>query len=46
MKRTATQARKEMESFIGKKVMLKTFVKVDENWRNDERKLKNFGYLE
>jgi GTP-binding protein Era len=46
MKRTGTQARKEMESFIGKKVMLKTFVKVDENWRNDERKLKNFGYLE
>lgn len=46
LKRTATQARKEMESFVGKKVMLKTFVKVDENWRNDERKLRNFGYLE
>jgi GTP-binding protein Era len=46
LKRTATQARKDMESFIGKKVMLKTFVKVDDNWRNDERKLRNYGYLE
>jgi GTPase len=46
LKRVGTQARKDMESFIGKKVMLKTHVKVDENWRNDPRKLKNFGYLE
>jgi GTP-binding protein Era len=35
-----------MESFIGKKVFLKTHVKVDENWRQDERKLRNFGYWE
>ncbi len=46
LKRVGTQARKDMESFVGKKVMLKTHVKVDENWRNDSRKLKNFGYLE
>jgi GTP-binding protein Era len=46
LKRVGTQARKDMESFIGKKVMLKTHIKVDENWRNDERKLKNFGYFE
>lgn len=46
LKRVGTQARKDMESFIGKKVMLKTFVKVDDNWRNDERKLKNLGYLD
>ncbi len=46
LKRTGTQARKDMESFTGKKVMLKTFIKVDPNWRNDERKLKTFGYLD
>jgi len=46
LKRVGTQARKDMESFIGKKIMLKTHVKVDENWRNDERKLKNFGYID
>lgn len=46
LKRVGTQARKDMESFIGKKVMLKTHVKVDENWRDDARKLKNFGYFE
>jgi GTP-binding protein Era len=44
LKRVGTQARKDMESFIGKKVFLKTHVKVDENWRQDERKLRNFGY--
>jgi GTP-binding protein Era len=46
LKRVGTQARKDMESFIGKQVFLKTHVKVDENWRHDERKLKNFGYLD
>jgi GTP-binding protein Era len=46
LKRVGTQARKDMESFIGKKVFLKTHVKVDENWRQDERKLRNFGYWE
>jgi len=46
LKRVGTQARKDMEAFIGKKVFLQTFVKVDENWRNDPRKLRNFGYLE
>ncbi|MFM9004695.1 MAG: GTPase Era, partial [Flavobacteriales bacterium] len=46
LKRVGTQARKDMESFIGKKIFLKTHVKVDENWRQDERKLKNFGYIE
>jgi len=46
LKRVGTQARKDMEAFIGKKVFLQTFVKVDENWRNDPRKLRNFGYIE
>lgn len=46
LKRVGTQARKDMESFIGKKVFLQMFVKVDENWRNDVNRLKNFGYWE
>ena len=45
LKRTATQARKEMERFFGKKIFLETFVKVRKDWRNDERYLKNFGYI-
>jgi GTP-binding protein Era len=46
LKRVGTQARKDMESFIGKKVFLQMFVKVDDNWRNDVNRLKNFGYWE
>ena len=46
LKRVGTLARKEMENFIGKKVFLQTFVKVEENWRNDLNRLKNFGYWE
>jgi GTP-binding protein Era len=46
LKRVGTQARKDIEAFVGKQVFLQTFVKVDENWRNDPRKLRNFGYIE
>lgn len=46
LKRVGSQARRDIESFLGKHVFLKTLVKVDENWRNDERKLKNFGYFD
>ena len=35
-----------MEKFLGKKVFLELFVKVDPNWRNDENKLKRFGYIQ
>jgi len=45
MKKTATEARKEMEHFFGKKIFLETFVKVKKEWRNDENYLKNLGYL-
>ena len=46
IKRMGTQARKDMEAFLGKKVFLETLVKVEENWRSDARKLKMFGYLD
>jgi len=44
LKKMATQARKDMEIFLGKKVFLETFVKVREKWRSNDRDLKNFGY--
>ena len=45
LKKTATEARKEMERFFGKKIFLETFIKVRKDWRNDENYLKNLGYL-
>jgi GTPase len=45
LKRIGTQARKDMEEFIGKKVFLELYVKIDKEWRDNERKLKRFGYL-
>ncbi|MDR1154252.1 MAG: GTPase Era [Bacteroidales bacterium] len=45
LKKTATEARREMERFFGKKIFLETFIKVRKDWRNDENHLKNLGYL-
>jgi len=44
IKQTGIDARKDIEAFTGKKVFLELFVKVKENWKNDERTLKYFGY--
>jgi GTPase len=44
LKRVGTQARKDMESFFGKKVFLETHVKVEADWRTKENILKRFGY--
>ncbi len=44
LKKVGTEARKDMEVFIDKKVYLELFVKVKENWRNDDFMLKQFGY--
>lgn len=44
LKRVGTDARKEFERFIGKKVFLDLRVKVLKNWRNDDRLLQRFGY--
>lgn len=44
LKKVGTEARLELETFLGKKVFLEIYVKVDPNWRNDEGKLKRFGY--
>jgi len=44
LKRVATQARQDIEHFLGCKVNLKCWVKVREDWRNRENFIKSFGY--
>ncbi len=44
IKRMATSARKEMEAFLGRKVFMETFIKVDPDWRNNVNRLKSMGY--
>ncbi len=46
LKKVGTAARKELEAFLQKKVFLEIFVKVGEDWRNNERMLRNFGYID
>ncbi len=46
LKRVGTEARKDIETFFGKRVYLELYVKVEPNWRNRENKLKSFGYIE
>ena len=45
IKQLGIEARKSIEAFLEKKVYLDLYVKVKENWRDDERELKNFGYI-
>ena len=44
LKKVGTQARIEMEDFFQKKVFLRLFVKVDEDWRESKKELRKFGY--
>lgn len=44
LKRVGQKAREDMERFLGKKVFLQLFVKVQDDWRNSERELRRFGY--
>lgn len=44
LKRVSTEARRSLETFLGKKVFLRIFVKVDKDWRNSDRALSHFGY--
>jgi GTP-binding protein Era len=46
LKKVGTDARKDLESFFGKKVFLETHVKVAANWRKQKNRLRQFGYLE
>jgi len=44
LKRVGTQARKDLENFFKKQIYIELFVKVDKDWRNNDNRLKNFGY--
>ena len=44
LKKVATEARRELERFFGKTIYLETFVKVDKDWRNSDKELRNLGY--
>ncbi len=44
LKRIGRDSRLDIEAFIGQKVFLETFVKVDKDWRASEQKLKKYGY--
>ena len=44
LKKVSTQARQDMERFMGTKVYLQTWVKVKENWRDNPAAIQNFGY--
>ncbi len=44
LKHVGIEARKDIEKFFGKKIFLELRVKVAENWRTDNNKLKRFGY--
>lgn len=45
IKKIGIQSRKDIEEFVGKKVFLDLRVKVEENWRKNELKLKRWGYM-
>ncbi|MDX2070222.1 MAG: GTPase Era [Haliscomenobacter sp.] len=44
IKKLGMESRLDMERFLEKKVFLELFVKVKDNWRNDDFLLKQFGY--
>lgn len=45
LKRVGTDARKDIEAFLQKKVFLETHVKVDKDWRDSDKELRRFGYF-
>ncbi len=45
IKRLGTEARKDIETFIDKSVYLDLYVKVEKEWRDNEKNLRQFGYL-
>ena len=46
LKHVGIEARKDIEKFFEKKVFLELYVKVEKDWRNQESKLRAFGYIE
>jgi GTP-binding protein Era len=44
IKKVGTEARKDIEEFVGKQVYLELTVKVNKDWRDSSLQLKRFGY--
>ena len=44
LKRVGSEARKDLEKFFEKKIHLELYVKVNKNWRSNQKQLKRFGY--
>jgi GTP-binding protein Era len=44
IKQLGTDARKDIEAFLGSKVFLELFVKIRPKWRDNEMQLKEYGY--
>ena len=44
LKKISSQARADIERFMGMKTYLETWVKVKENWRDNMNLIRNFGY--
>jgi GTP-binding protein Era len=44
LKRIGMEARKDIELFLEKKVYLELYVKVSEDWKNHQGRLRSFGY--
>jgi len=45
IKKLGMEARKEIETFLDKHIFLGLTIKVEKNWRENERLLKRFGYI-
>jgi GTP-binding protein Era len=43
LKEVGTAARKDLESFLGRRVFLELFVKVKKHWRDDDQSLRGLG---
>ena len=44
LKKISTEARHDIERFMGTKVFLQTWVKIKENWRDNMNYVRSFGY--
>ncbi|WP_298498153.1 GTPase Era [uncultured Algibacter sp.] len=44
LKRVGVEARKDLEAFFGKQIHIELYVKVNKNWRSNQKQLKRFGY--
>ncbi len=44
LKKVGIEARKDLEKFFGKKIHIELYVKINKNWRSNQRQLKRFGY--